>query len=363
MNDLLAQITSKFNKEVAKDPNIVTEKEGEYVLSFIPYGVPTLPMLELAIGRPGYPAGKIIELYGEPHSGKTTLAYHAMAALQKLNPDAIAVFIDTEQSWDPDRATECGVEVTRVLVTSAKTIESIIRILEKQFKIFRELKERPPIIMVVDSITGVPTEYEQDKEFVAETRVGHEAKQIRGGLKKINAQLAELKIPMILVNHVMSNIPKGNVPVKATQSSGGKSPKFFAAVRLEVKRKGDQTKQYKGVRIKTAQDTVIKIDKNKVNSPRIMQIDKLVLTNEYGFDHVGNLLDALWFVDVVKMPTKDKVYSLPSIVDSEPDREFLKEDWPQVMLELGGYDTMLEVMRTKAMETGWMKPYGIKKLE
>ena len=354
--DLLAKLKNKFNAEVKKDPNIITEDEGGYILSHIPYGIPTLPMLEIAIGRPGFPAGKVIELYGEPHCGKTTLAYHAMAANQSLSSDAFSIFLDTEQSWDPDRAQQCGVDIDRVWPISAKTIEAVVRTLEKQFDEFMKMKEHPPILVVVDSITGVTTEFEQERVFTGDQRVGHEAKQIRAGLKRINTQLAELKIPLILVNHVMSNIPKGFAKVKPTQSSGGKAPKFFAATRLEVKRTGDQTKVYKGYKIKTGQDTVIKIDKNKVNSPRLMLVDNLLLSNEKGFDHVANLLPALYFVDVVKEVKKGTVYSFQ-------DREFLKEDWPQVMEELGGYDQFLTLMRQAAIDTGWMKPYGTEKEE
>jgi recombination protein RecA len=313
-------------------------------------------MLEMAIGRPGYPAGKIIELYGEPHCGKTTLAYHAIAATQRLNPDALAFFIDTEQSFDPERAAQCGVDVTRCKVDSAKTIESVIRLMEKYFDLFLTLPERPPIIFVIDSITGVSTEYDLGKEFVAEQRTGHEAKQIRAGLKRINGQLAELKIPCIMVNHVMANVPKKFGRVKATQSSGGKSPKYFAAVRIEVKRTGDVTRVHKGYKIKTAQETAIKIDKSKVASPRIQQISDLLLTNEKGFDHTDNLLEALRFVDAVTETTKGKVYKFG-------EEQFRKEEWPRFMEQNGGYEVFVKVMREKAIETGWMKPYGTGKME
>ena len=356
MSKLLDQITNKINKEIAKDPNLATETDTEYTLSYIPWGVPTLPMLEVAIGRPGYPAGKIIELYGEPHCGKTTLAYHAIAATQRLNPEALAFFIDTEQSFDEERAAQCGVFIDRVKVASAKTIESVIRLMEKYFDLFESMADRPPFIFVIDSITGVTTEYDQGKEFVAEQRTGHEAKQIRAGLKRINVQLAELKIPCVMVNHVMSNIPKGFGKIKPTQSSGGKSPKYFAAVRLEVKRTGDQTRIHKGYTVKEAQETSIKIDKSKVASPRVQQIKDLVLTNEKGFDHEANLLEALWFVGAVEMITKGKVYAFG-------ETQFRKEEWPRTMEELGGYDAFLEIMRAKAFETGWMKPYGTGKLE
>ena len=71
-----------FQAAVEKDPNAVSTLDERYMMSYIPYGIHTLPMLEVAIGRQGLPAGKIVEVYGEPHTGKTTFAYHAIAETQ-----------------------------------------------------------------------------------------------------------------------------------------------------------------------------------------------------------------------------------------------------------------------------------------
>lgn len=359
--DKLDKMFQQMAKSLEKDANAEISEETSYLMSYVPYGIPTLPLLECAIGRPGLPAGKPIEFFGFEHTGKTTLAYHAIAETQKMG--GAALFIDTEQSFNEERAQQCGVKTGHpyLLNAGAKTVEAVYRIIENQCEALKAANFTKPFIIVVDSITGVTTEYDQAHDFSAEQRTGHEAKQIRSGMKRVITMLADLKVPCIFINHSIANIPKGPFPTAPSQSAGGHAIKFYSSVRVELINKGDITAVDRGFQIKTGQAVRFKLRKNKVNKPRLLQFDGK-LTNEFGFDFTDSLLDAARYVGLVYKPASQSE-TAPSTIyiwkkGEDAEEKFKRDEWEQVITKLGGHKQVRQEIHKTAKDLNIGGDYG-----
>src|SRR5574337_2064324 len=127
--------------------------------SVVPFGIPTgIPQLDLALSRPGYPVGRIIEMFGYEASGKSTLALHAVAEIQRMGGSVL--WMDTEQVWDANRASQIGVDVhdSKLRVTAPESIEDVFKFMTFFLDALEAAGNKTPCMIVVDSITGVQSD-------------------------------------------------------------------------------------------------------------------------------------------------------------------------------------------------------------
>lgn len=307
--------------------------------SNVPYGIPTgIPELDLII-RGGYPAGKIVELYGFEFCGKTTAALQAARECQKKS--GLVIWVDTERAWDAERAVELGLDLQRIHVFTADTIESTIAALDLSLS---NLEVDVPLLLVVDSITGVPTETEMEAYLTKEARVGQEAKQIRRGIRMLVKKLAQKKAAILFINHAIAKI--GVAYGKQSEAAGGHALKFWSTIRLEFQSKSTMRDKDKN---RIGQEIVLSIMKLRGRLKK-RKLDSIELLDDIGFNAMNSLLQAsveTGFID--RKSTRTFVIG---------DQEFLKEDWHTIVEHNGGYDSVYKQWRKDAISKGLLVPWG-----
>ena len=287
--------------------------------SHVKFGIPSrLPQLDLSMGRPGYPAGRIIELYGLPASGKTTAAYHAMAQCQKMG--GLSVLIDTERTFDPARAEQCGIDPAKLLVTEANDIEEIFEKIETMLAAYGkdEALMASPIVICIDSVTAVETRYNSARGMELEVRVGEDARAIRRGLRKVNKKVADLNACIFFINHSTALV--GKTFGKQSDSSGGHAIKFFASVRVEFAFVGNITEgKTPDEKIRRGQIVNLSLIKNKVEKTHAPVV-KVELT-ENGFDIYEGLFEAFQTIGALERVNNVNWHFLPT------KTTFAKKEW------------------------------------
>ena len=219
-------------------------------------GVEALPTgclsLDIAIGVGGIPRGRIIEIYGPESSGKTTVALHCIAEAQKRG--GIAAFVDAEHALDPVYAKNLGVNIDELYVSQPETGEQALSITESL------VASKAVDIVVVDSVAALTPKAEIEGDM-GDSHVGLQARLMSQALRKLTAVTAKSKTIIIFINQLREKVGVmfGNPEVTA----GGKALKFYASVRIDV-RKADALKNTDGV---YGNHTKAKIVKNKVAPP------------------------------------------------------------------------------------------------
>ena len=339
-------------KDSAKDPNAALFKAGDIsIKSHIPWAIPSgLPELDFNIGRPGWPGGRVVELYGFEHCGKTTLAYHALANAQKMGGSGL--FIDTEKSWDEYRASQIGIDVDlRFGIIDADSVDAVFRMIQRTTKHREAHNDGKPFVIVVDSVTGAATEEMHAKEIGAPERVGQDAKAIRGGMRRVVPSLAQTNTTLIMVNHATANIT-ANKYAKQSDSSGGHSIKLAATVRCAMKGSG-WIKDPNDEERRSGQKVSIKIEKLKNSSLSYPEIKDTPLLNTSGFDLVSSLLEAGKKSGWVEHKPSAKFYTFEG-------QNFAKTDWPDLVMALGGPDAAYKKFLNWCMSDGCINPWGQK---
>lgn len=333
----------KLMKKGTKDDDYATFQRADEITawSHVPFAIPTgLAQLELALGRDGYPAGRIVELYGFEMSGKTSLAMLAAAQVQRLG--GVVLWVDSEHSWDPQRATELGVNVRNVMLSSARSVESIFRVIEEALDNFSNVGLDKPFLIVVDSVTGVVVEFEAERTMEGEERLGGEAKAIRRGLKRINPKIAKTNAIGMFINHGVSKIVTFG---KTSQAAGGHGLKFYSSVRVECVNLGQIRAKNKDRLGQNVQITVEKL-KGKLVRPTF----KIGLLNDGGYDKVDSLLEGLITVGIVKKANQ--------LTYEWGETTFQKANWPETLEQMGGYDVVYALFKQTAIEHGFILPWN-----
>lgn len=316
-----------------------------YLSSVVPFGIPTgIPELDLALGRPGYPVGRIIEAFGFEGSGKTTLALHAVAQMQKMG--GAVLWQDAEHCFDVSRAKGVGVNVEdpRFKIVSPDTIEDIWRWLELLVESVEGTKATKPVLCVVDSITGVSSEENDGKDAADADRIGTDARIIRKMARRLNPRLAKAKITTLFINHA---IAKTTGYGKQSMAAGGHAIKFFASTRIELAALG----QLKEGEERIGQKVQINAEKVKTAPLRFPKFD-IALLNEGGYDFNGSLLQAMTNVGMVKHTKGSKIYTL---VDG--GENFQSSDFDDIVDKNGGKTEMYHKFYIGAIAGGYIFPY------
>ena len=349
-------IFDKLQKGLKEDKFGSVHRAGDInISSTIPYGILTgIPRLDLCIGRPGLPAGKVIEFYGKPCVGKTTAALHVIAQAQRAGGGAF--FIDAENSWDEPRAIELGVDTNKnFFIGNADSVEAIFRQLDIILKGRKEEGNfHEPCVVVVDSVTGKANEGELEKDIGAALRVGEDARVIRGCMRRVVSDIAKTKTVVIFVNHAISKIGAGPYQ-KKTDSSGGYAIKFYASLRCEFASSGQMMTGTKDDKRREGQKVTIKIEKLKNSRLEVPDVKDIELMGTHGIDLYHELLEAGCIAGMITRKNK--------LVYVYNDQEFHSGDWEGIVDNLGGqkemYDNFIEWCLINNKMVGWgEKIYG-----
>lgn len=208
--------------------------------------------LDFALGVGGYPKGRIVEIYGPESSGKTTLAIHAIAEAQKAG--GIAAIVDAEHAFDPYYAKNLGVDIDELLISQPDNGEQALEIVDNL------VRSGAIDIIVIDSVAALTPKAELEGEM-GDSKMGLQARLMSQALRKLTANISKTKTCCIFINQLREKI--GVMFGNPETTTGGNALKFYASVRLDIRRIG-QVKDGEEVQ---GNNVRVKVVKNKVAPP------------------------------------------------------------------------------------------------
>lgn len=266
--------------------------------------------LDVALGVHGVPRGRIIEVYGPESSGKSTLAQHIVAEVQKAG--GIAAYVDAEHALDPDYARKIGVHVDELLISQPDTGEQALDIVETL------VRSNAVDVVVVDSVAALVPKAEIEGEM-GESHMGLQARLMSQALRKLTAIVSKSKTIVLFINQTRMKI--GIVFGNPETTTGGMALKFYSSVRIEIRRAAQikQGDKIIGNRVK------IKIVKNKVAAPfRTTEFD--IMYNE-GISVSGDTLDTAVTYNVVEKKGNSYLYGEEKLgVGREAAKRYLHDN-------------------------------------
>lgn len=310
----LAQVVQQIEKMYGKGSIMRLGDEADTKIDVISTGCMTL---DLALGIGGLPRGRIIEIYGPESSGKTTVSLHVIAEAQKAG--GTAAFIDAEHALDPTYAGRLGVDLENLYVSQPDTGEQGLEIAETL------VRSGAFDIIVIDSVAALTPKAEIDGEM-GDSHVGLQARLMSQALRKLAGITNKTKTCVIFINQLREKVGVmyGNPEV----TPGGKALKFYASVRLDV-RKGDA--------IKDGSDTIgnrtkVKIVKNKLAPPfRIAEFD---IIYGLGISNEGCVIDVAIEKDIIQKSGSWFSYNDEKIGQGKENVKIYLKNHPEVMEEI-----------------------------
>jgi len=311
LESTLLQIERQFGKGAIM-------RLGEATARFEVEAIPTGSIaLDLALGVGGFPRGRVVEIFGPEASGKTTVALHAVAEAQREG--GVAAFIDAEHALDPAYARRLGVDVDNLLVAQPDTGEQALEIAEAL------VRSSAVDIVVVDSVAALVPRAELEGEM-GDVHVGLQARLMSQALRKLTGVISKSRTTAIFINQIREKI--GVMFGNPETTPGGRALKFYASVRLEVRKIEDlkHGAERIGSRVRA------KVVKNKM-APPFKQAEFDVLYGE-GISKEGSLLDAAVELRLITKSGTWYAYGDQRLGQGRDNaREFLKEH-PDLYREL-----------------------------
>ena len=273
--------------------------------------------LDMALGVGGLPRGRVVEIYGPESSGKTTVALHVVAEAQKAG--GVAAFIDAEHALDPIYAKKLGVDIDQLYVSQPDTGEQALEICEAL------VRSGAIDVVVIDSVAALVPKAEIDGEM-GDSFVGLQARLMSQALRKLTGIVNKTNCTCIFINQLREKV--GVMYGNPETTPGGRALKFYASVRIDIRR-GEQLKDGSNV---VGNRTKAKIVKNKVAPPfRVAEFD--ILYGE-GISKEGSLLDNAVALDIIHKSGAWFSYGDQRIGQGrENTRKYLKEN-PEVAAEI-----------------------------
>ena len=310
----LKTILEKMDKTYGKGAvMIMGEREVEPV-DVIPTGSLGL---DLALGVGGYPRGRIVEIYGPESSGKTTLTLHAIAEAQKAG--GIAAFIDAEHAFDRFYAEKLGVDVDNLVISQPDNGEQALEIMENL------IRSGAIDIVVVDSVAALTPKSEIEGDM-GDSKMGLQARLMSQSLRKLTGTISKTKCVAIFINHLREKI--GMMFGNPETTTGGNALKFYASVRLDIRR-GSQIKDGDKV---LGNRTKVKVVKNKMAPPfRSTEFD--VLYGE-GISRTGEIVDLGVEYDVIQKSGSWFSYAGSKLAQGRDAVKELLKDNPELAEEI-----------------------------
>ncbi len=273
--------------------------------------------LDIALGVGGYPKGRIIEIYGPESSGKTTFALHAIAEVQKSG--GRAAFIDAEHSLDPVYAEALGVDTDELLLSQPDTGEQALEICDTL------VKSEAVSIVVIDSVAALVPQAEIDGEM-GDTHVGLQARLMSQALRKLSGSINKTKTIVIFINQLREKV--GVMFGNPETTPGGKALKYYASVRLDIRR-GEQIKVGNDV---VGNNTKIKVVKNKVAPPfKTASVDIMYGT---GVSREGELVDLAVDAGIIDKSGAWFSYEDNKIGQGKENTKLYLKNNPDLMMEI-----------------------------
>ncbi|HOE07142.1 MAG TPA: recombinase RecA, partial [Bacilli bacterium] len=266
--------------------------------------------LDIALGVGGYPKGRIVEIYGPESSGKTTFALHAIAEAQKAG--GIAAFIDAEHALDPKYAKALGVDIDNLVLSQPDTGEQALEITEHL------IRSNAIDLIVIDSVAALVPKVEIDGDM-GDSHIGTQARLMSQAMRKLSGAISKSKSIVIFINQIREKV--GVMFGSPETTSGGRALKFYASIRLDIRR----VEQIKSGTDIIGNLTRVRVVKNKVAPPfKSVDVD---LIYGFGVSREAEILDLAVNLDIINKSGAWFSYNGEKLGQGRENvKEFLKQN-------------------------------------